>query len=68
LDGTVAAPLVIHLHAAVFVAWLGLFTTQAALAATGRVATHPRLGPWLFAFGVLLIAMGLIAAFAKFGQ
>jgi hypothetical protein len=68
LKGTLDAPLVIHVHAAVFVAWLGLFIAQAALAATGRVATHVRLGPWLFAFGVVLIAMGLIAAFASFGH
>jgi hypothetical protein len=68
LKGTLAAQLVIHVHAAVFVTWLGLFIAQAALAATGRVALHMRLGPWLFAFGVVLIAMGLTAAFARFGH
>jgi hypothetical protein len=68
LNGTLAAPTVIHLHAAVFVSWLGLFIAQAAFAATGRIAIHKQLGPWLFAFGVLLIAMGLIAAFARFGH
>lgn len=67
LKGTLHTQLVIHVHAAVFVTWLGLFIAQAALAATGRVALHMRLGPWLFAFGVLLIAMGLTAAFARFG-
>jgi hypothetical protein len=49
LKGTLHTQLVIHVHAAVFVTWLGLFIAQAALAATGRVALHMRLGPWLFA-------------------
>jgi hypothetical protein len=67
LKGTLDTQLVIHLHAAVFVTWLALFIAQAALAATGRIALHVRLGPWLFAFGVLLVAMGLTTAFARFG-
>ena len=68
LKGTLDTQLVIHVHAAVFVTWLGVFIAQAALAATGRLATHARLGPWLFAFGALLIVMGLTVAFARFGH
>jgi hypothetical protein len=68
LQGTLDTQLLIHVHAAVFVTWLGLFIAQAALAATGRVAIHVRIGPWLFAFGVLLIAVGLSTAFARFGH
>ncbi|HKR37305.1 MAG TPA: hypothetical protein VJT10_20825 [Steroidobacteraceae bacterium] len=68
LAGTDRHGLLIHLHAAVFVTWLALFTAQAALAATGRIAQHIRLGPWLFAFGVLLILMGLAVAFGRFGE
>lgn len=67
LAGTNDASLIIHVHAAVFVAWLALFIAQAAFAATGRLALHMRLGPWLFGFGVLVIAMGLITAFNRFG-
>lgn len=67
LAGTNDAGLLIHVHAAVFVAWLALFIAQAAFAATGRLAIHMRLGPWLFGFGTLVIAMGLTVAFDRFG-
>jgi hypothetical protein len=68
LAGTVDKPVIIHVHAAVFVTWLGLVITQATLAASGRVALHVRLGPWLFGFGVLVIAMGLTVALERFGH
>lgn len=68
LAGTDRHGLLIHLHAAVFVTWLALFVGQAVLAATGRVALHVRLGPWLFAFGILVIVMGLAVAFGRFGE
>ena len=55
-------PLLVHVHAVVFVGWLAMFAMQAALAATGRVALHMRLGPWLFAFGVVLIVVGVLTA------
>jgi hypothetical protein len=61
-----AIPL-IHLHAAVYVTWLALFIAQAAFAATGRLPLHVRLGPWIMAFGVLVVAMGLVLAFDRFG-
>jgi hypothetical protein len=67
LAGTNDASLLIHVHAAVFVAWLALFIAQAAFAATGRLAIHMRLGPWLFGFGIVVIAMGLTVAFERFG-
>lgn len=57
LAGTVSAPLIIHVHAAVFVLWLSLFIAQAVFAATGRRALHVKRGPWLMAYGVLLIAV-----------
>jgi hypothetical protein len=58
----------IHSHAAVFVTWLVLFAMQAALAATGRIALHMRLGAWLFAFGMLLVVMGLSVSLGRFGE
>ena len=64
--GTNRATLLVHIHAAVFVTWLAMFAAQAALAATGRIAVHMRVGPWLFAFGVLLIVIGVITAFGRF--
>jgi hypothetical protein len=68
LAGTVSAPLIIHIHAAVFVLWLALFIAQAVLAATGRRALHVKLGPWLMAYGVLLIAVALLTSVAIFHQ
>lgn len=64
--GTVAKTAVIHLHAAVYVGWLALFLTQAALAATGRVASHIKLGRFAMGYGVVVIVVGLITAFARF--
>jgi hypothetical protein len=37
-------PLIVHVHAALMVAWLGLLLTQTVLVATGRTATHMKLG------------------------
>jgi len=64
--GTVDAPLIIHIHAAAFVIWLALFIAQAVFAATGRLALHLRLGPWIMAYGVLLIGVALATTFAVF--
>ena len=46
---------VVLVHGAVAMAWLALFLTQASLVATGRVATHRRLGAW--AGPVILVAV-----------
>jgi hypothetical protein len=52
------APLIWHVHAVVFMTWVGLFVTQAWLGARGPVALHRRLG-WLASGWVLLmIVMG----------
>lgn len=64
--GTAVKTPVVHLHAAVYVGWLAIFVTQAALAATGRVAAHMQLGRFAIGYGVLLIVVGLITAFARF--
>ncbi|HVJ31344.1 MAG TPA: hypothetical protein VNA66_13605, partial [Gammaproteobacteria bacterium] len=64
--GTVDKTAIIHVHAAVYVGWLAIFVTQAVLAATGRVASHIKLGRFAIGYGVLVIAVGLITAFARF--
>jgi hypothetical protein len=58
----------VHVHALVFTGWLALFTVQAALAATGRIAVHMRLGRWLFAFGAVLIVVGVLTALGRFAN
>lgn len=64
--GAVDKTAIIHVHAAVYVGWLAIFLTQAVLAATGRVASHIKLGRFAIGYGVLVIAVGLITAFARF--
>ena len=63
-----AAPPIIHLHAAVFVLWLGLFIGQAMLAATGRIGLHRRLGNWIMAYAVVLITVALVTACIVFQE
>jgi hypothetical protein len=64
--GTADKTLIIHFHAAVYVGWLAIFVTQALLAATGRVASHIKLGRFAIGYGVLVIVVGLVTAFARF--
>jgi hypothetical protein len=67
LGGTIDEPMLIHLHGAVCVGWLALFALQAILAATGRVAQHVRLGRWVMAYALAVIAVALMVAFATAG-
>ena len=54
------APPVVHLHALLFVSWMGLLVVQAALVNVGRVALHRSLGTWGIAHGTAVICMGLM--------
>lgn len=58
-------PLLIHVHAAVFVGWLALFAAQALLAAAGRVKAHMAVGCFGIYHGVLLIAVGVWTALSR---
>ena len=44
---------VLHIHAAIMVAWVGVFSLQAYLGATGRIAQHRKTGNFAFAIGWL---------------
>ena len=63
LAGTLAKTQIIHVHAVVQVVWLALLVTQIALAATGRIRQHMRLGNWVFAWGLVVIVVGLVLSF-----
>lgn len=54
----------IHLHGALFTAWVILFITQTALVATRRVAVHRRLGIAGAALAAAMIAVGTATAIA----
>jgi len=64
--GVVDKPAIIHFHAAVYVGWLALFLTQAALAATGRIALHMKVGRFAIGYGLLVIVAGLVVTFGMF--
>jgi hypothetical protein len=66
MTGAADRTAIIHLHAAVYVGWLALFVTQTVLAATGRVAAHMKLGRFAIGYGVVVIVIGLLTAYARF--
>lgn len=62
---TFAAPLLVHVHAVVFMGWVALYVTQASLVATGSIAMHRRLG-WIGAVWVVaLVVMGIAITVVK---
>ena len=63
--GTISQPLLIHVHATVFTGWLVLFLTQVALAASGHVAWHLRLGRVGIGYGVLVVIVGLLTGISR---
>ena len=60
MRGTLAQPLLIHVHTGVFVGWLFPFLTQAVLAAVGQVTWHHPLGRFGMGYGVLVVIVGLV--------
>ena len=61
--GTALSPLV-HLHGALFTAWMALFIIQTALIATRRVAIHRRLGLAGVALAAAMVVVGTQTAIA----
>jgi len=66
--GSVDAPMVIHVHAAVFSGWVALFGAQVLLAATGQIALHRKLGTVGIWYGVAIIVVGVITALSQFAD
>lgn len=67
LSGTSDFSFLIHIHGAVNIFWLFLFIAQAALAATGHIKLHKKLGLWMPVIGVLIVILGLAVTFQRFG-
>jgi hypothetical protein len=55
-------PVILHVHAAVYVLWLSLVTLQILLVETGKLRRHKQLGWWTIAVSVLMVPLGLAAA------
>jgi len=51
-------PLIVHFHAVAFVGWLVLFTVQASLIRTNRVALHRKLGLYAVALAGVMVVLG----------
>lgn len=65
LAGMFRAPLpslIIHVHGAVFTAWILLLVTQTSLVSAGRVDIHRRLGIAGFLLAGMMIVVGVLAA------
>ena len=65
LAGIFHAPLpnwLIHVHGAVFTAWIVLFVSQIGLVTARRVKLHQRLGVFGFALAAAMIVLGVLAA------
>lgn len=60
-----AAPLVYHLHAAVFMGWLALFMVQTALIDAGNVRLHRRIGLTALVMVPVMVAMGFAVMIAS---
>ncbi|HYT76031.1 MAG TPA: hypothetical protein VEL79_14850 [Vicinamibacterales bacterium] len=54
----------VHLHGALFSAWVALFVVQTALISSRRVAVHRRLGVFGGALGMAMIVVGTFTAIA----
>jgi hypothetical protein len=68
LAGTIAVPPIVHLHAAVFYAWLALFAVQSHLAATRRLTRHRELGVAAVSLVTAMCFIGVAAAISSMKQ
>ena len=62
LGETPPPPFILHVHAAVFVLWLGLVTLQILWVEMGNLRRHKQLGWLTVAVSVLVVPLGLTAA------
>lgn len=54
------APLYVHVHALTFFGWVAIYVTQTALAATGSLALHRRLGWFAAAYTLWMVIVGTL--------
>jgi len=61
--GETEAPWVLHVHGAIYMAWMLMLVLQTWLAATGRIRTHRKVGTYGIALGSVVFALGLLVSF-----
>ncbi|ODP39373.1 hypothetical protein BFL28_11020 [Sphingomonas turrisvirgatae] len=54
------APLYVHVHAITFFGWVAIYVTQTALAATGSLALHRKLGWFATGYTLWMVVMGTL--------
>jgi len=62
-QGTFPIAPILHVHAAIMGAWVGAFSVQAYLGATGRIALHRQIGPYAFLIGWVALASMVFVEF-----
>lgn len=55
---------VMHLHGAIYSGWMVLLVVQIALAISGRIAAHRRVGTWGIGYGAAVLVIGLVVSWA----
>lgn len=63
LRGASEAPWILHVHGAIYIAWMLLLVGQTVLAATGRLRAHRSVGNFGIGLGSIVFAMGLLVSF-----
>ena len=58
----------VHVHAVVFLGWIGLVILQSYFAMTGRVALHVKVGRFGMAYGAALVASGFTMTLLQFAR
>ena len=61
--GAAKAPIILHVHGAIFIGWMLLLIAQAAFAARGDLRTHRALGTVGIGYGTVVWLMGLLVSF-----
>ncbi len=61
-SGKLTYPVIVHIHAVCFVAWLVLFTTQVVLVRRGQVGTHRKLGMFGSGLAAVMVVLGVMRA------
>ena len=61
-------PLVVHMHAIVYLGWLALFTYQVSLPGSGRVEQHRKLGKYLAGYAILMVVVGITVMLSRFAE
>src|SRR4030095_11509356 len=61
--GAAKAPIILHVHGAIFIGWMLLLIAQTAFAARGERRTHRALGAFGIGYGTVVWLMGLLVSF-----